>query len=80
VDALVLLANMLNVAGYFVKDRLWVRLLSFSATCFLAHYFSSRPEPLIDVVCWNLFFAGLNAVLLYRLAARRLGSTSKGRK
>jgi hypothetical protein len=75
VDALVTLANILNVAGYLVKDRLWVRSLSFSATCCLAYYFTSRPEPLVNVVCWNLFFAALNAVLLWRLVADRLAGT-----
>ena len=73
-DGLVTLANVLNVAGYFVKDRLWVRALSFVATCCLAYYFTSRPEPLVDVVCWNLFFASLNAYLLWRMIAGRLRS------
>jgi len=75
-DALVTLANVLNVAGYFVKDKVWVRALSFSATCCLVSYFTSRPEPLIDVVCWNLFFATLNAWLLWRLLSDRLRRTA----
>ena len=77
-DVLVNVANVLNVAGYFVKDRLWVRLLSFVATCCLARYFITRPEPLPEVVFWNLLFAVLNAVILWRLAADRLAERAPG--
>ena len=78
-DALVTVANVLNVTGYFVKDRLWLRLLSFAACCCLTRYFTLRPEPLTDVVCWNLFFATVNAVLLWRLAAARFEATRRAR-
>ena len=78
-DALVTVANVLNVTGYFVKDRLWVRLLSFVACCCLTHYFTSRPEPLAEVVAWNLFFATVNAILLWRLAAARCEAIRRAR-
>ena len=78
-DALVTVANVLNVTGYFVKDRLWMRLLSFGACCCLTHYFTSRPEPLAEVVAWNLFFATVNAVLLWRLAAARCAAIRRAR-
>ena len=78
-DALVTLANVLNVTGYFVKDRLWVRLLSFAACCCLVRYFTLRPEPLGEVICWNLFFATVNAILLWRLAATRFEAIRRAR-
>ena len=71
-DALVTFANVLNAAGYFVKDRLWLRALSYVATCSLTYYFATRPEPLTTVVYWNLLFATLNAGLLSHLALERL--------
>ena len=78
-DALVTVANVLNVTGYFLKDRLWVRLLSFAACCCLTHYFTSRPEPLWEVIAWNLFFATVNAALLWRLAATRCAAIRRAR-
>jgi hypothetical protein len=33
----------------------------------LAAYFSFRPEPILVVVGWNLFFAALNAFQIARL-------------
>ena len=78
-DALVTVANVLNVTGYFVKDRLWLRLLSFAAACCLTRYFVSRPEPLAEVVGWNLFFACVNAILLWRLAAARFEAIRRAR-
>ena len=70
-DALVTVANVLNVLGYFVKDRLWVRALSFTAACCATVYFTSRPEPFVQVVYWNLLFAAINGLLLSRGVIRR---------
>ncbi len=68
-------ANVLFVLGYFTMDLLRLRLLSMVATSCLAVYFASQPEPLLNVVAWNLFFVALNLVQLVRLlrARRREG-------
>jgi hypothetical protein len=73
-DALVTVANVLNATGYFVKDKLWVRALSFVATCCLAVYLISRPAPFMNLIYWNLLFVALNAVLLVRLLSKRFRS------
>ena len=72
-DALILAANLLYVACYFMTDVLRLRALSVVAASCLACYFSSLPEPLWQVVGWNLFFIALNLVQIARaLRSRRL--------
>lgn len=70
-DALVTVANGFFILGYFVKDLLKLRALSFAGACCLACYFALRPEPLPHVAGWNAFFALLNALWVCRLAYER---------
>lgn len=72
-DVLINAANVLLVLSYFTMDVLRLRLLSIIATGCFAVYFAAQPEPLLNVVGWNLFFILLNLVQLVRLLrARRL--------
>jgi hypothetical protein len=72
-DALILAANLLYVACYFMTDVLRLRALSVVAASCLACYFSSLSEPMWQVVGWNLFFIALNLVQIGRaLRSRRL--------
>lgn len=73
-DILINAANVLYVIAYFTMDMLRLRLLTVTAACCLAVYFYSQPEPMLNVVAWNLFFVGLNLVQVGRLmlARRRL--------
>lgn len=64
-------ANLLYVAAYFTTDLLRLRLLTMIAAACLATYFALQPEPLLNVVAWNLFFLVLNLVQLARIVARR---------
>ena len=52
-----------------------LRILTvFAATC-LVGYFYFQPEPMMTVVCWNVFFIALNVFQLGRIIAeRRTGS------
>lgn len=67
-DALVTIANGFFILGYFVKDLLKLRALSFAGASCLAIYFGFRPEPLPHVAGWNVLFAALNALWICRLA------------
>jgi hypothetical protein len=72
-DALILTANLLYVACYFMNDVLRLRALSVVAASCLACYFYGQPEPKWQVVGWNLFFIALNLVQIARgLRSRRL--------
>ena len=66
-EALIYAANTLYLLSYFVKDILHLRLLTIVAACCLVIYFYNQAEPLITVVCWNLFFVGLNVLQLTRI-------------
>lgn len=66
-ETLIYTANFLYLFSYLVKDILHLRLLTIVAACCLVAYFYNQPEPLITVVCWNLFFVGLNVLQLSRI-------------
>ena len=67
-EALVYIANGLYLLSYFMNDMLRLRLLTVTAACCLVGYFYCRPEPLMTVICWNLFFVALNVFQIVRLA------------
>ena len=70
-EALVYAANFLYLTSYLVRDILHLRILTIVAACFLVAYFYNQPEPLITVVCWNLFFVALNIFQLTRIFRER---------
>ena len=71
-EALVYAANILYLLSYIVRDILHLRLLTIIAACCLVTYFYNQAEPLMTVVCWNVFFVGLNALQLTRIIRERL--------
>ena len=71
-EALVYAANILYLLSYMVRDILHLRLLTIVAACCLVTYFYNQAEPLMTVVCWNVFFVGLNALQLTRIIRERL--------
>lgn len=71
-DTLIYVANCLYLLSYLVRDILQLRLITVTAVVCLALYFASRPEPLMEVVYWNLVFLTLNLAQIARLLwARR---------
>ena len=70
-EALVYAANILYLLSYMVRDILHLRLLTIVAACCLVTYFYNQAEPLMTVVCWNVFFVGLNALQLARIIRER---------
>jgi Gpi18-like mannosyltransferase len=73
-DLLINAANVFYVIAYFTTDMLRLRLLTMVAAAFLATYFYCQPEPMLNVVAWNLFFLALNVVQLGRLMQKRSAS------
>ena len=74
-ETLVYVANILYLLSYFVQDMLRLRILTvFAATC-LVGYFYLQPEPMMTVVCWNLFFIALNVFQLGRILVERRTGT-----
>ena len=77
-EALIYSANILYLLSYLVKDILHLRLLTIVAACCLVTYFYNQAEPLITVVCWNLFFVGLNVLQLTRILWGRYQTRANG--
>jgi hypothetical protein len=70
-ELLINAANILYVVAYFTTDLLRLRVMTLLAAACLVAYFASQPEPLWNVVAWNLFFLALNLVQLTRLMLMR---------
>jgi hypothetical protein len=70
-ESLVYMANGMYLASYFMKDMLHLRILTVTAALCLVAYFYFRPEPMMTVVCWNLFFVALNVFQIIRIVASR---------
>lgn len=73
-DNLIYVANGLYLASYLVRDILHLRLLTITAVICLALYFASRPQPLMEVVYWNVLFLALNVAQIVRLLWTRRGA------
>ena len=80
-EILINTANILYLLSCFVRDMLKLRVLTVVAASCLIAYFYFRPEPIMTVVYWNLFFVAQNAYWIVQLVAgrRKRGSvTSAG--
>lgn len=73
-EMLVYVANVLYLLSYMVRDMLHLRLLTITAAILLVTYFYRQPDPLMTVVCWNIFFVALNAVQLAWILRDRAGA------
>lgn len=71
-------ANVLFMLGYFTTDMLRLRLLSVVATSCVVVYFYSQPEPMMNVVAWNLVFLVLNLVQLTQMLRSRWPRVNSG--
>ena len=80
-EILINAANILYLLSYFVRDMMKLRVLTVVAASCLIAYFYFRPEPIMTVVYWNLFFVAQNAYWIVRLVAgqrKRSSITSAG--
>jgi hypothetical protein len=71
-EILIYAANGLYLLSYTVKDILKLRLLTISAACILVAYFALQPEPVMSIICWNLFFVALNIFQIVSILKARL--------
>lgn len=70
-EFLIYIANGMYLVSYSVKDMLQLRVLTVAAALCLVAYFYMRPEPMMTVVCWNLFFIALNLFQIARTIVSR---------
>ncbi|MEM9763120.1 MAG: cyclic nucleotide-binding domain-containing protein [Pseudomonadota bacterium] len=68
------LAAAAYVAGYLIRDQLWLRLLLFIGTVFYILYYWLEPEtPLWEAIIWSAVMAVANAWVIVELAHDRVG-------
>jgi hypothetical protein len=77
-EFLVYMANGMYLASYFMKDMLHLRVLTVAAALCLVAYFYARPEPMMTVVGWNLFFVALNVFQITRIVVSRSRENMEG--
>ena len=70
-ECLVYIANCMYLLSYFMNAMLRLRILTVTAACCLMAYFLLRPEPMMTVVCWNMFFVALNIYQITGLVRRQ---------
>lgn len=69
-ESFIFVGNLLYVATYFTERLLRVRMMTLCAGCCLVVYHALRPDPIVSILGWNVFFVALNLVHLMRLRAR----------
>ncbi len=79
-EAFVYAANFLYLTSYLVRDILHLRILTIIAACCLVTYFYNQAEPMMTVVCWNVFFVALNIFQLTRIYLERRAINGSGRE
>jgi hypothetical protein len=79
-DILINAANVLYLASYWVRDVLWLRVLTVIAASCVVPCFYFRPDPLLAGVYWNLFFIALNIWWIVRLVRARRGARARHAK
>jgi hypothetical protein len=65
------IANVILVAGYSVRDILWLRLLAAGSSLIALPYFFLQPTPLRTPILWSILFAGINLFQSWRLYLER---------
>lgn len=65
------IANVLLLAGYSVRDILWLRLLTAVSSLIAIPYFALQPAPLWVPMIWNMVFAAINLFHSWRLFVER---------
>ena len=70
-EALIYLANALHLLSYLMRDILHLRILIITAMLCMLPYHLGRPEPVMEIVYWNLFFIAMNLWLIGRTLRQR---------
>ena len=60
-------ANILYCVAYFIRDMLWLRIVTVIAALMTFPYFLSQTEILYSALLWQAAFALINVVNIVRL-------------
>jgi len=65
------LANLIFVGAYWVKDILWLRVLSIVGSLVVFPYYFLQSEPLWTPIVWSFLFISINAVRAWGIVKER---------
>jgi len=65
------LANLIFLGAYWVKDILWLRLLSILGSLVVIPFYLLRPEPLWAPVMWSCVFISIHAFRAFGIVTER---------
>ncbi len=65
------LANLIFISAYWVKDILWLRLLSIVGSLVVIPYYLSRMEPLWVPTMWSCVFISIHAMRAWGIMKQR---------
>jgi hypothetical protein len=70
-DVWLMVANLLYLGSYLVREILWLRVLAVTAACLLLPYYYLQPTPLWAAISWNVVFVTINMGWITRLLYER---------
>jgi hypothetical protein len=65
------LANLIFLGAYWVKDILWLRLLSILGSLVVIPFYLLRPEPLWPPIMWSCVFISVHALRAWGIVKER---------
>lgn len=65
------LANLIFVGAYWVKDILWLRLLTIAGSLVVIPFYLLRAEPLWTPMIWSCVFIAINAARAWGILRER---------
>ena len=65
------LANLIFIGAYWVKDILWLRLLSIVGSLVVIPYYLLQTEPLWTPMMWSCVFIGIHATRSWGIVKER---------
>jgi CRP/FNR family cyclic AMP-dependent transcriptional regulator len=70
-NALDNLANLIFIGAYWVKDILWLRLLSIVGSLVVIPFYLLQPEPMWTPMIWSCVFIGVHATRAWGIVKER---------
>jgi hypothetical protein len=63
--------NLIFLGAYWVKDILWLRMLSIVGSLLIIPYYLLQPEPLWTPTVWSFVFISVHAVRAWGIVKER---------
>ena len=64
-------ANLIFMSAYWVKDILWLRLLSIAGSLVILPYYYFQPEPLWEPMAWSFVYMAIHGFRAWGIIKER---------